>query len=232
MAHWQSIAGIDCITNIVDDSETCVVLFHGYGADANDLAPLEGFLDREQKASWIFPQGPMEVIIGPHMTGRAWFDIDIQALEQAMMRGEYRDLTQAQPPGLDAMSEQGEEFLRQLQKNHSNVIIGGFSQGAMLATAITLRAEKKPEALVVLSGALVNESQWKIWAQMENLQGIPLFQSHGENDALLDPKQAVQLFQLLKKAEMKGRRYQFKGGHEIPPTILTQLNEFLKNIIL
>ena len=225
MANWQNIAGIDCIVKAAEQPTNCVVLFHGYGADANDLAPLESFLDQSENTTWVFPQGPMEVIVGPGMTGRAWFDIDIQALESAMMKGEYRDLTKARPQGLDSISDQAIEFLGNLQSLYDKVIVGGFSQGSMLATEMTLRADKKPEALVVLSGALLNEEQWKKWTG--DLNGIPLFQSHGESDALLDPRQAVRLFQLLKEAGMQGKMYQFKGGHEIPPPILVQLRSFL-----
>ncbi|MCB0356168.1 MAG: serine esterase [Bdellovibrionales bacterium] len=227
MANWQDIAGIDCIVSEAAKPTNCVVLFHGYGADATDLAPLESFLDPgSNDTTWIFPQGPMEIIIGPGMTGRAWFEIDMQALEQAMVRGEYRDLTTAEPPGLEAVAEMAVEMLASLQQTFKNVIIGGFSQGAMLATEITLRAPVKPKALIVLSGALLQKVQWLEWAKV-GLTDVPLFQSHGDNDALLDPKQAVQLFQLLKQAGMRGKMYQFKGGHEIPPAILAQLRSFL-----
>lgn len=225
MANWQEIGAWDCIVEASNKTKNCVVLFHGYGADASDLHPLADFLNSNEETTWIFPQGPMEIIVAPGMKGRAWFQIDIQSMEQAMMRGQYRDLTQARPEGMDLVVDQGLEFLEQLQNTYERVIIGGFSQGSMLATELTLRAKKKPNSLIILSGALLDAKNWKNWAK--DLNGISLFQSHGDKDALLDPKQAILLFQMLKAAGMSGKMYQFKGGHEIPPQILAELRKFL-----
>lgn len=228
MANWQEIAGWDCIVENSRQTKNCVVLFHGYGADASDLHPLADYLNTNEETTWIFPQGPIEIIIASGMKGRAWFQIDIQAMEQAMMRGEYRDLTKIRPQGIDIIVESGLEFLEHLQNTYEKVIIGGFSQGSMLATELTLRAKKKPTGLILLSGALLDEKNWKSWAK--DLNGSFLFQSHGDKDALLDPRQAILLFQILKGAGMSGKMYQFKGGHEIPPQILAELRNFIKSL--
>ena len=226
MADWQEVAGMDCLVKSSAEPKNCVVLFHGYGADANDLYPLEEFLNVNDDTTWLFPQGILEVIIAPGMKGRAWFEIDMKLMEQAMMRGEYRDLTQSRPQGMDNIVEQALPFLEKLQQTYKKVILGGFSQGAMLATEILLRAQKKPEGLIVLSGTLLDEVNWKSWAK--DVNDIPLFQSHGNKDPLLDPRQALLVFNLLKTAGMKGKFYQFKGGHEIPPVIIHELHKFLQ----
>lgn len=225
MANWQQISDFNCIVENSGDTKNCVVLFHGYGADAGDLNPLSQYLDPEGKCNWIFPEGPLETIIAPGMKGRAWFEIDTKSLEEAMRAGSYRKLSSSRPDGLDNLTEMGLEFLKSLQAQYDNVIIGGFSQGSMLATEILLQANKKPDGLIVLSGTLLDKEN--TCRKAKDLSGIPLFQSHGHTDALLDPKEAVNLFQVLKEGGMEGKLYQFKGGHEIPVPILIELKKFI-----
>jgi phospholipase/carboxylesterase len=46
----------------------------------------------------------------------------------------------------------------------SRVVMAGFSQGAMLATDLVLRADSPPAALVIWSGAPVVRQEWKTLA--------------------------------------------------------------------
>ena len=41
------------------------------------------------------------------------------------------------------------------------IVLGGFSQGAMVATDVALRLEEPPAALVVLSGTLLCQDEWR-----------------------------------------------------------------------
>ncbi|MCB0351693.1 MAG: hypothetical protein KDD38_10955, partial [Bdellovibrionales bacterium] len=59
----------------------CVVLFHGYGADASDLVPIYEVMGLSKDVTWVFPEAPMEVIIAPGFYGKAWFQIDNKRLE-------------------------------------------------------------------------------------------------------------------------------------------------------
>ena len=43
----------------------------------------------------------------------------------------------------------------------ANPVLGGFSQGSMLATDVALRAPAPPAGLVVLSGTFVTPGAWK-----------------------------------------------------------------------
>lgn len=74
-----------------------VILFHGYGADAGDLLPLAEMMGLDKSITWVFPDAPMEVIIAPGFTGRAWFQIDNKRLEAALQNGEPADLSQTTP---------------------------------------------------------------------------------------------------------------------------------------
>ena len=207
-------------------------LFHGYGADAYDLQSLSDVIKSNREIHFLFPQGPLEVPIGPGWTGRAWWPIDIMALQQAQQSGNARDLTQNIPPELANLRkktlESIEAFLKIENANWDQVILGGFSQGSMLATDLFLNAANTPKALVILSGALINKDQWK--EKVSARANSPFFMSHGSGDMVLSLSGASQLESLLNNGGMKGSLFSFRGAHEIPMSAITKLNEFLLKI--
>jgi phospholipase/carboxylesterase len=204
-----------------------VILFHGYGADFADLLPVAEMMGLPQDVTWVFPNAPMEVIIAPGFYGRAWFQIDSKRLEEAVRKGEPSDLSESNPPGLESARKLATSLYDDLLKKHSNIVIGGFSQGAMLATELALTHAKKPAGLVVLSGALICKSRWQTMAN--SCAGLQFFQSHGKNDAILGYAGAEKLFDLLTTADLNGDFMQFSGGHEIPAKVIERLGKFLRS---
>ena len=77
-----------------------IVLCHGFGASGDDLVSLARVVDVGRGVRWFFPEAPLTIDFGMGMAGRAWWPIDMMALQTAMMRGEMRDLEGAEPPGM------------------------------------------------------------------------------------------------------------------------------------
>lgn len=206
-----------------------MILFHGYGADAYDLKSLSEVISPEKPTQFLFPQGILEVPIGPGWTGRAWWPIDVMALQAAAMSGTPRDLSKEKPPvGLPELRKKVFAAIEKLNVPWDQIILGGFSQGSMLATDIFLNAPQAPKALVVLSGALVNKDEWKALAPQR--AGSKYFMSHGKSDQVLNIRGASQLESLLNEAGLKGSLMSFNGSHEIPMEVITRLNQFLKTL--
>lgn len=204
------------------------VLFHGYGADAYDLSPLVNEVRGPSGWSWYFPNGPLEVPVGPGSSGRAWFPIDMEALERAMRLGQHRDLSQTKPAGFDKIKLQAHEFLKSLGREPSDIVLGGFSQGAMLATELAIASTTSYRGLVILSGSLINMSAWQALAPQH--RGMRYFQSHGQTDAILSPVTAQKLNTLLNAAGWEGELMMFGGGHEIPGGVTRALGQFLAGL--
>lgn len=178
--------------------------------------------------NWLFPNGPLEVPIGPAWTGRAWWTIDMLAIQRAAERGETRDMSQEVPAGLGKAYDMTMEMIRQLKVPWNKIVLGGFSQGAMLATELYLRAPETPQGLVIMSGTLINQEEWK--KHLPARAGQRFFQSHGEMDQILGFKQAQKLETLLTQNGMKGSLMGFRGGHEIPAPVLRKIGEYLDSI--
>lgn len=186
-----------------------VVLFHGYGADAMDLAPLRKFIPRRAPIRWVFPDAP----------GHMWWRID----EQALM--ERRWDAEREPSDLPATRAAAYDFLKTLGVPWSRLVLGGFSQGAMLSTDLVLRAPEQPAGLAILSGSLITESRWRELAPRR--AGLEVFQCHGEQDPILPFALSVRLNELLTGAGLKGKLHAFEGGHMIPAEGLSALGAYL-----
>ena len=221
-----------------DGNAPWVVVFHGYGADAFDLFPLNEMIPTQYPLNWIFPQGPLEVPIGPGWTGRAWWNINIEQIQKDAAQGVERDLSTEASPQAVASRQKVIAAIETLKVPWNKVILGGFSQGAMLAVDIYLHAPQSPMGLFVWSSALVNKVEWKERTKSEDFQNRlkenphpTYFQSHGTNDTVLSLKNGQRLDSFLQSVGMKGKMITFNGGHEIPPQVILGTADYLKGLL-
>lgn len=201
------------------------VIFHGYGANCHDLYPLAPYLDNELISEWIFPNGLISALGAPG--GRAWFPIDIIKLEEAMQRGEYRDFSEPISKEVIFAREKIKGLLFELNLQPETTIVGGFSQGAMLATDLFLNTEETFKSLLIMSGTWLGKNEWSDLAKEKCGR---FFQCHGKSDPLLPFSLAQELSEMLMKNGWQGLFHPFNGGHEIPHGALEQLKGFLKSM--
>lgn len=226
-AEEKSFGGLKTLVVNGDKKGPCIILFHGYGADASDLMPLSEMMDIPN-ATWIFPDAPMEIIVAPGTFGKAWFNIDQRKLEKAMVQGELLDMSQTTPSGFEGAVRLAQSMYAEVSKVYDRIVVGGFSQGAMLATELALSTkEKLPRGLVILSGTLICGDRWPKAAKTRS--DITFFQSHGKNDAILGFPFAENLFEVLSDAGMHGDFMSFGGGHEIPPQVISRAESFIRS---
>ena len=219
----HSLAGIQYVEAGDKTSPNKVILLHGYGADMMDLYSLHDVIETDTPYHWIFPNGILDVPIGPHMYGKGWFNIDIPSFERALRMGEFSKL---KPSGMDEARIKMEKFLKALNFDFSNTYLGGFSQGAMLVMELLLETEIKPKGAILLSSTLVNEDRWI--AQMKNKKGLRYYQSHGTQDPILPIALAEKLHQSLEQNGWDGFLQVFQGGHEIPHKVIADVSSFLR----
>lgn len=219
----KTLAGIQYVEAGDPSSQNKIIMFHGYGADMLDLYSLHDAIDTGAPFHWIFPNGILDVPIGPHMYGKGWFNIDIPSFERALRMGEFSKL---KPTGMDEARIKAEKFLKALNFDFSNTYIGGFSQGAMLTVELLLETGIKPKGAVLLSTTLVNEDRWV--SLMQNKKGLKYYQSHGMQDPILPVQLAEELHQHLEQNGWDGFLQVFQGGHEIPHKVIADIGSFLR----
>src|SRR5687767_2709810 len=140
----RRFGALDAIEFAAAAGAPTVVCFHGYGADAADLAPLASELDLPAPVRWVFPDGLLGMEGG---FGRAWFPID-----ESRFSGAPIDLSREAPAGMAEAAKAAAGLLDALGTPIEDVVLGGFSQGAMLALELALGAGRSPRGLFLLSG--------------------------------------------------------------------------------
>ncbi len=213
----------------VEEPELLCVLCHGYGAPGDDLVGLVPEVLRAQPAlsgrvAFAFPEAPLEIPGVPF--GRAWWPIDVTHFERALVSGKLEELFEEVPEGMAEARGLLRESVTALARDvvglpMSKVVLGGFSQGAMLATDLALRLDDAPAALAVLSGTLLCRGDWKALAPRR--KGLPVLQSHGTADPLLPFAAAKELERLLRDAGLDVTFVSFAGGHGIDHGVLDAL---------
>lgn len=153
-------------------------------------------------------------------------------LQTAVMLGNLEMLMTRQPEGLAESRARIVELLDVLETEHDaprgEVVLGGFSQGAMLATDVTLHAERPPAALAILSGSLIAKQEWL--PLMPKRAGLRVLQSHGRADPVLAYAIAEKLRDSLTSAGLSMRFVPFNGGHGIPPAVVEELSRLVSSV--
>lgn len=144
--------------------EGALVLLHGRGADEHDLFPLLDALDPERRLHGYTPRGPLSLPPG----GAHWYVVP---------RVGYPD-----PETFWASYREVGDWIESLPYEH--VVLGGFSQGAVMSYALGLGPERRrPLAIVAFSGFIPTVDGWR--ADLEP----PLPQltiAHGSHDPVID----------------------------------------------
>lgn len=204
-----------------------VLLCHGFGAPGDDLVALARVLDPRGALRWFFPAAPLELPWG----GRAWWEIDLVRLQMLQQRGERRALAEETPPGLAEARQALESVIDELVAKHGvrrdALVIGGFSQGAMLTTEVALHAKEPFAGLVALSGTLLSESRWQEAAKATG-PSLHALVTHGRRDPVLPFEGGEALRDMLTAAGATVEWLAHDGVHEIPPPALRRVIAFLQ----
>jgi phospholipase/carboxylesterase len=210
-----------------------VVLLHGFGAPGDDLVGLVSSLGAPPGTTLLFPEAPKLVadfVPVPLMgSARAWWMIDIGRFERAIANHLTSDLVREIPDGLDDARMALSEMIDALEAQGtppSRIVLGGFSRGSMLATDLILRDARPFRGLVIFSGTLLAENEWR--PRMKARAGFFVFQSHGTADPILPYDIATMLRRELEGAGLNVTFSSFVGGHGIAPQVMRDFAAWLR----
>lgn len=207
-------------------TDLVVILLHGWGARGDDLVGMARSLSVPSGTHFLVPEAPLDRPGG----GRAWWHLDANRVRNAPPGG--RDLSRDHPAGLDearaAVSAVVADAQRIYEVPADRVVIGGFSQGAMLATDVALHADEALGGVFVLSGTPVAMDEWT--PRMEAHPRVPFFVSHGRADPILPYAGAERLGEALRSAGHPVVFVPFEGRHAIPLPVRASLGDFLTRL--
>ena len=190
------------------EPEGALVLLHGRGADEGDLFPLLDALDPERRCAGYTPRGPLSLPPG----GAHWYALGgIPTPDPATFWPSYEALgawLDALPVPLD------------------RVVLGGFSQGAVMSWALGLGSGRpRPAALVCLSGFQPVVDGLEL--NLEGLDGYPTAIAHGSFDPVIDVEFSRRARDVMEAAGAAVLYREAPLPHTIDPRILPELRAFV-----
>ena len=218
------IAGLRTTAIGTPGAPLLLVLMHGYAMRPSDLSPFAHSLG--VPAFFLFPEGPLTSPVGGH----AWWSVDLDARAATLSSGP-RDLVHECPQGLTAARQQLGRFLEAITTEFrpQRLVVGGFSQGGMLALDTVLRGPKMIDGLVMLSASRLAIRDWE--PHRARLRQLPVFVSHGAADQDLAFSAGEQLRDFVLESAARVTWVPFDTGHEIPLVVWRGLRKFLSALL-
>jgi phospholipase/carboxylesterase len=187
-----------------------LVLLHGRGADEHDLFPLLDALDPERRLYGYTPRAPLAFLPAGSaggLGGAHWYAVPrVGFPDPATFREGYTALVQ----WFDALPHPA-----------GRIVLGGFSQGAVMSHALALGAGRpRPAALVALSGFVSVVDGWE-----PDLAPPfpPIVIAHGTLDPVIPVEFGRRARALLEEAGADVVYRESPIGHSIDPSLVPEL---------
>ena len=200
---------------------TAVVLLHGWGESGDELVPLARAL-AGRGARVCVPAAPLAEPGG----GRAWWRLD--AGDRPAWAWDDEAPAEYGPHGLVTAARvavQGLLTAVRVRCAPDTVAIAGFSQGAMLALDVGLRAESGVDRVAALSGVLLADSLPALRTPAPVRPRVLL--AHGYHDEDVPFAGGERARSILERHGHAVEWRPFDGGHSIPPVVVSALGDFL-----
>jgi phospholipase/carboxylesterase len=194
-----------------DEPLPLVVVMHGRGADANDLADLAPMLDPPGGARFVFPNAPKPFEAYPGMTfGYTWFD-------GWPPRGQ--SLQEARALVLELI----DELVARFPTPPGKLIVSGFSQGGLMAIDAGYRTRQPLAGIVVMSGAIAEADAPDFAAKKH----VPVLIVHGTDDDMIPLLAARRARRLLEQHGIEPEYHEFPMGHHVTPESIDVVRNFM-----
>jgi phospholipase/carboxylesterase len=197
-----------------------ILTLHGRGANAFDLLGLAPHLCHGRFLV-ICPQAPLEMPLGPGMTGYAWYPLSM---------GGPLDV-----PAILSAREDLKSFLDEAVHRYpidsKKIVALGFSQGGVMAYSLALTMPQRFAALVALSCWLPVEVFQQIPTH-EGRHSLPTLIQHGTNDPMIEVKRARDAVEKLREWRVPVTYREYEMNHEITPRSLGDLSAWLEQKVL
>jgi phospholipase/carboxylesterase len=200
---------------------TAVVLLHGWGAHGDDLVGLAHALARP-RARFFVPAAPLSEVGG----GRAWWHLDAKDRPQHAW-DEQGDVGYQPHHQVAAVRSAIQTLLGTIRSRFApeRLVLGGFSQGAMLSLDVALAASPAVDRVVAMSGVMLADSLPGLRASRASRP--PIFISHGRQDQMLPFMASEKAKGMLERHGFGVEWHPFEGGHEIPARVVSDLRAFV-----
>lgn len=193
-----------------------LVLFHGRGADEHDLWPLLELLDPDRRLLGLTPRGPLSLPPG----GAHWY---------VVRRVGFPD-----PDTFGPSFERAATWLDDVATEHGvpieRMVLGGFSQGAVMSYALALGAGRpRPAGLVALSGFVPQVPGFDV--DLGARAGFPVAIGHGVHDDVISVEFSRAARALLESSGAEVVYRESPLPHTVDPAFVRTLTPWLVRVV-
>ena len=233
MSPIKTIAGIkylDFISDSTSKNKPAVIFFHGQGDNFYVTYLLHSSMLTE--ADWYFPNG-LYPASSDQMKSRCWFPEDSRLTQYFNLYQQQVHSTDWNPRGfadiLNYVLERLEAFVAGALGSPANIILAGFSQGAMFLPHLASRF-KQTLGLILLSTNPLSLAKLKVNADKLQNPKLSFLQAHGTDDKVCSLQHARYGFDFLCDLGYQGEFMTFQGGHEVPTEVCSGISAFIQRI--
>ncbi len=188
-----------------------VVVLHGRGADANDLADIAPMIDSPEGYRFAFANASKPFEPYPGMTfGWTWFD--------------------GWPPTPQSIAESRAKLLAFLDEivdryppEGGKLLLAGFSQGGMMSLDVGFRTKQPLRGIVVMSGAIYEAELPDLRAHRD----IPVLIVHGTDDDMIPVIAARRTRRVLEEHGIELEYHEFAMGHHVTEESMRVVADFI-----
>jgi phospholipase/carboxylesterase len=197
------------------EPEWALVLFHGRGADENDLFPLLDVLDPERRFVGATPRGPLSMPPG----GAHWYALGGIGTPEATT---FHSSCSAAAEWLDG-------FLAEHGFGYDRLVVGGFSQGGVMTYSLGLgRGRPRPAALAAFSSFIPSVEGFELDLSPPL---PPVAIGHGTLDPVIGVEWGRQARDVLEAAGAEVLYRETVMYHQIDPEFVLEVAAWLRRII-
>jgi phospholipase/carboxylesterase len=198
--------------------QALLVMLHGWGANAQDVAALASYLDLPN-FQCFFPNAPFPFPYAPQ--GRMWYDLP----------EDYSFFNQPSPEQQTQLLTSRQELITWLKSLEGKTgvplgrtVLAGFSQGGAMTLDVGLQLPLA--ALMVLSGYAHGPLTLG-----PGTAAPKILQVHGQFDQVVPLLAAYQARDQMDQLGATVRYHELNMGHEIQPIVLKLMQSFIEEIV-
>jgi len=195
-----------------------VVLLHGYGSAPEHFLGLADRTDLPAGTLLVLPRAPLP--IPDHDHGTMWWPLpdDLGRIPREHL------------PGVDEARARVTALLDRVAHDHPGrqMLLGGFSQGAMVSLDVALHERPRLAGLALLSGTFADEAGTS--ARLDALRGLPIYVSHGTSDDVLPYADDARLVEAMRAHGLDVSFTTFAGGHVVTDEVSTELAALITRV--
>lgn len=151
--------------------KNAVILCHGYGGDGKDISLLANYWSTYlPKTIFICPDAPEKCTVSP--TGFQWFELMNQKQDEILSKSLVAEAK---------LNKLIDEVKKKNKLDADQIVIGGFSQGCMIALQTGIKRKETVNSVIGYSGKIIDTNHLK-----KNIVSKPkIMLLHGDKDEVV-----------------------------------------------